>query len=59
MQELQPGPIETWAMQSKWRAFVFLLGLGLAISGGLAGVVATLSGVVLPDLVGQAAAGPG
>lgn len=49
-------PIELWAMRSKPRAFGFLLGLALCISGGLTGGAALLARIAANGLTPEAVA---
>ena len=49
-------PIELWAVRSKPRAFGFLLGLALCISGGLTGGAALLARIAAHGLTPEAVA---
>jgi hypothetical protein len=48
--------IEAWAMQSKLRAFLFLLGLGAFISAGLVVGASVLASIAEPDFLHAVAA---
>lgn len=43
--------IERWAMRSKPKAFVFLIGLGVIVSAGLIGSVAALGRIGMPQMI--------
>jgi hypothetical protein len=48
--------IEAWAMQSKLRAFLFLLGLGAVVSAGLVVGASVLAAIAEPDFLHAVAA---
>lgn len=48
--------IEAWATQSKLRAFLFLLGLGVFISTGLVAGASVLATIAAPDFLHAVAA---
>lgn len=58
MQSERFTPMELWATQSKFRAFVFLLALGLTISSGLIGGVAALAKIANSGAFTSAVAAP-
>jgi hypothetical protein len=50
--------LEAWAMQSKLRAFLFLLGLGAFISAGLVVGATVLASIAEPNFLHAVAAHP-
>jgi hypothetical protein len=52
------GLMEVWATQSKFRALVFLFGLGLVISGGMIGGAAALVKIAQSGVSSTAEASP-
>lgn len=56
MREPDFEAVEAWAMRSKLRAFLFLLGLGVIISTGLVAGASVLARVAAPDFLHAVAA---
>jgi hypothetical protein len=56
MGDLNHDAVEAWAMQSKLRAFLFLLGLGAFISVGLLAGANVLAKIAEPDFLHAVAA---
>jgi hypothetical protein len=58
MRDLDHEAIEAWAMRSRWRAVLFLLGLAACISAGLVAGVSVLATIAAPEFFHAVAAHP-
>jgi hypothetical protein len=59
MTDWDHAAIEAWAVQSRLRAFLFLLGLGALVSIGLVAGASILATIAEPDFLHAVAARPG
>jgi hypothetical protein len=56
MRDLDHEALEAWAMRSKWRAVLYLLGLAAFISAGLVASVSVLATIAAPEFLHAVAA---